>query len=375
MTFDSHVTLGYSTVAAAPSPDTSGTAMDLNAGDLADFVSRGLVLPANATVWPANSQPNIGNAEIVRVNTISGDSITLMDREQETTVARAIQVGDQIAFTETPKTFTDIEEFKRVRTVAYFLSYEAFDEIDVASGGLGPYVDTLSMGVSYTFSDGDRVLVAATPDIGSGVYVGSGIYEAHAGAWTRAPDWAAGELMATGVDWVFVEATDSLYPGLLNSPLMDSVFMGIVDTDSMFWDEVHIPIRWFSFNYEYVATDLAPSLQLNRSLKFIGGFIRGLGAEFQAPTNPPISTTIYQNTTGLKWLAALGYTLSPTGIAAADVLVEISPDGSTWTTWADPSLPATSLGASDSINFPVPDQWYYRITATNASLDSLVALG
>jgi hypothetical protein len=64
--------------------------------------------PFNATVWPANAQPTTANAEIVRVTAVVTDTLTIT-RAQESTSARTVVVGDQIAATITKKTLTDIE--------------------------------------------------------------------------------------------------------------------------------------------------------------------------------------------------------------------------------------------------------------------------
>jgi hypothetical protein len=103
-TFDSHANFGYSTVATAPSPATSGTSLVLAAGG-------GALMPAspfNAVVWPTGVLPLASNAEIVRVTARSTDTLTIV-RTQEGSSARAIGVGDQFGANITKKTITDIE--------------------------------------------------------------------------------------------------------------------------------------------------------------------------------------------------------------------------------------------------------------------------
>lgn len=102
--FDAHKNFAYSTVATAPSPASSGTSLVVASGDGAKFPAT----PFNATVWPAGVQPTTANAEIVRVTNISTDTLTLT-RTQESSSARSIVVGDQIAATITTKTLTDVE--------------------------------------------------------------------------------------------------------------------------------------------------------------------------------------------------------------------------------------------------------------------------
>ncbi len=101
---DAHKNFAYSTVATAPSPATSGTSIVVASGDGAKFPAA----PFNATVWPTASNPTTANAEIVRVTAISTDILTVT-RAQESSTARTVVVGDQIAATVTVKTLTDIE--------------------------------------------------------------------------------------------------------------------------------------------------------------------------------------------------------------------------------------------------------------------------
>lgn len=104
MSFDAHTNLAYAFVATAPSPATSGTSLIVTA-------SYGATLgtpPFNMTVWASGVAPVTSNAEIVRVTAISTDTLTII-RAQEGTAARTIVIGDQIAVSQTAKTFTDIE--------------------------------------------------------------------------------------------------------------------------------------------------------------------------------------------------------------------------------------------------------------------------
>jgi hypothetical protein len=102
MSFDNHANLATTTVVTAPTPPSSGTTL---------VVSDATVFPAtpfNATVWPANSVPAKSNAEIVRVTNISVNTLTIT-RNQESTSARTILVGDQIMNGVSAKVFTDLE--------------------------------------------------------------------------------------------------------------------------------------------------------------------------------------------------------------------------------------------------------------------------
>lgn len=106
---DAHANFGYSTVATAPSPATSGTSLVLQSGDGAKFPAA----PFNVTIWPANTLPTTANAEIVRVTAKVTDTLTIV-RTQEGSSARTVVVGDQISATITKKTLTDIEALQTV---------------------------------------------------------------------------------------------------------------------------------------------------------------------------------------------------------------------------------------------------------------------
>ncbi len=101
---DAHANLAYSTVATAPSPATSGTSLVVSSGHGTRFPAA----PFNATIWPTGEIATPANAEIVRVTAISTDTLTIT-RAQESTSARTVIVGDQIAATITAKTLTDVE--------------------------------------------------------------------------------------------------------------------------------------------------------------------------------------------------------------------------------------------------------------------------
>lgn len=104
MAYDAHPNLAYSTVLTAPSPATSGTSVVVQSGDGALFSTQ----PFNAIIWPAGAQPTTTNAEIVRITGRSTDTLTIT-RTQESTSARIVVVGDQIAVVPTKKVFTDVE--------------------------------------------------------------------------------------------------------------------------------------------------------------------------------------------------------------------------------------------------------------------------
>lgn len=109
---DAHKNFAVSLVATAPSPASSGTSLVVTAADGTKFPA----VPFNATIWPATLNPTTANAEIVRVTAISTDTFTIT-RTQESTSARTVVVGDQIAATITAKTLTDVEYFQTLTKI------------------------------------------------------------------------------------------------------------------------------------------------------------------------------------------------------------------------------------------------------------------
>lgn len=106
MSLDARKNFAVTTVATAPSPATSGTSLVVASG-------KGTLFPAtpfNAIIWPTGANPTTTNAEIVRVTGISTDTFTIT-RTQESSSARTVVVGDQIAAGLTDKSLKDIEDY------------------------------------------------------------------------------------------------------------------------------------------------------------------------------------------------------------------------------------------------------------------------
>lgn len=154
MAFDNHTNFAYSTVATAPSPATSGTSLVVQTGDGAIFPTP----PFNATIWPTGVSPLVANAEIVRVTGKSSDTLTIV-RGQESSSARTVLVGDQIAAAITAKTITDIEAGAGL--------VKLFDQI---LSGSAASIDTGASGVAAGYS-ALRVAVIARAD--NAVFSGS----------------------------------------------------------------------------------------------------------------------------------------------------------------------------------------------------------
>lgn len=89
-TVNPHKNFAYATVATAPSPASSGTSLVLTAGHGARMPA----VPFEGTVCPIGSTPDPTNAEIVRVDLVSTDTLTIV-RAREGTSARTIVAGDQ----------------------------------------------------------------------------------------------------------------------------------------------------------------------------------------------------------------------------------------------------------------------------------------
>lgn len=109
MSFDAKKNFAITTVVTAPIPASNGTTVTVDDGSVFPAV------PFNVTIWPADTQPTRSNAEICRVTAISTNTLTIT-RIQESSSARSIVSGDQIAETITAKSLTDIESVVTVLT-------------------------------------------------------------------------------------------------------------------------------------------------------------------------------------------------------------------------------------------------------------------
>jgi hypothetical protein len=104
----------YGVVTTAPSPATTGTTIKMSDADAAVFPDPATVGVGayDVTVWPAGTKPLTANAEIVRITakgaSSGGETVFTITRQQQSTSARTVVVGDQIAMTITAKTVADI---------------------------------------------------------------------------------------------------------------------------------------------------------------------------------------------------------------------------------------------------------------------------
>ncbi len=128
-----HKNFAYSTIATAPSPATTGTSLVVAAGQGDLFP----VVPFNVTIWPTGEQPTSTNAEIVRVTAVDSDTFTIV-RQEESTSARTIVVGDQIAATITKTTIDDIQTIASTLTpMALSSSGTGLQTLNNATGSSG----------------------------------------------------------------------------------------------------------------------------------------------------------------------------------------------------------------------------------------------
>lgn len=94
----------FSNVATAPSPADSGTSLVVTAGHGARFPST----PFRAVVCPSGARPISTNAEVINVTNVSTDTLTI-DREEEGSTAREIEIGDDIFAIESAADFDALD--------------------------------------------------------------------------------------------------------------------------------------------------------------------------------------------------------------------------------------------------------------------------
>ena len=90
--------------------------------------------------------------------------------------------------------------------------------------------------------------------------------------------------------------------------------------------------------------------------------------------NPPVSGTIYQNTSRQNFIIYLPAYATTSG-TAGNVLVKIGPTSPPSVTLMNQYIgPSTGTGINDSIHFHVPIEWHWQVTLTNATLEAAVAI-
>jgi hypothetical protein len=175
---DAHKNFAVSTVATAPTPATSGTSLVVAAGQGTLFPA----VPFNATIWPVSVSATSANAEIVRVTAISTDTFTIT-RAQESSTARSVFVGDQIAATITALSFTDIETSRRELLVAdrtYYIRTDGSDSNTGLANTSGGAFLTIQKGVDVA-SALDVGVWTVTLQLADGTYNGQVILKSFVG--------------------------------------------------------------------------------------------------------------------------------------------------------------------------------------------------
>ena len=96
-TFDAHANLASAVVDTAPSPDDSGTSLVVATGHGARFPAADGAGNNEfmAVIYPDGDFPTLDNAEVVRVTDVTGDVLTIV-REQENTTAINVSAGNRI---------------------------------------------------------------------------------------------------------------------------------------------------------------------------------------------------------------------------------------------------------------------------------------
>lgn len=107
MPLDLHSNFGYGTVTTAPSPATTGTTVVLGTATFADFPDPATT-QYNAVFYPAGTIPLSSNAEIMRVVAKGTNGTINVTRQQESTSARTVIVGDQVHVGLTGKFIDDL---------------------------------------------------------------------------------------------------------------------------------------------------------------------------------------------------------------------------------------------------------------------------
>lgn len=92
------------------------------------------------------------------------------------------------------------------------------------------------------------------------------------------------------------------------------------------------------------------------------------------PTNPPVSGTVYHNTTRYNILVYLpGY--ATTSGTAGHIQVYIGPSAPpTYQIINQRIGPSTGAGLNDTVHFHVPIEWWWSITLTNATLQNGIVI-
>lgn len=212
---DSYGNFIISDVAVAPSPQDTGTTLEINPSDEAAFSDLIDLGEADAVVWPAGVEPRRTNAEIVRITGYTGAQLTIV-REQQNTTARNIDVGWNIMVGLTAKTLDDILNLISVKAntadlgaAAFTNSYNDLDDlptIPTALSDLTGTLDDIANGTTYVKSENNYDDAAVSKL--AGIAAGATVYTDE-----MAQD-AIGSSLVTqsdSISWYYDDAGNALY--------------------------------------------------------------------------------------------------------------------------------------------------------------------
>lgn len=107
--FDEHANFAYGTVLVPPSPADTGVTITLNSGEGSNFPDPASVGEYNITLQKASATASTpAQTEIARLTARSSDTLTVT-RNQESSGAISLAIGDKVYLGATKKTLTDIE--------------------------------------------------------------------------------------------------------------------------------------------------------------------------------------------------------------------------------------------------------------------------
>ncbi len=158
MSIDARRNFALSSVAVAPTPAGSGLALDLDIGG-------GSLMPTppfNAVCWPEGVMPSVSNAEIVRVESITGDSVLLSERAaEEPRIAQQIAAGWQFADMLTAKTIEDLKAMIETETTRAEAAEAALSASIVAEAATRAAAVTAAIGTAESVAEGVAATTAA----------------------------------------------------------------------------------------------------------------------------------------------------------------------------------------------------------------------
>jgi len=162
-TFDAHKNFAVTQVLTAPSPAISGTSLVVSTGGGALFPAA----PFNCVVYPSATYPLNTSAEIVRVTSIVGDTLTIV-RAQEGSSARTIIAGDTIGNVTSAKVFTDIENAINA------LPQSAIQSVSIGTNAASGPTIVFSNSNNVSFGLNGSVITASAAGGGGGAAISAG---------------------------------------------------------------------------------------------------------------------------------------------------------------------------------------------------------